>query len=187
MLNSEEFSPIVSSSEKKNYTSKRRNNRRKKTKRKSSSKKKSYSLPSFDNNTNYLDDIKKLLGGAKKLSVEEIMWFILIGVIAVIIALRHLLKDNKFVKDYISNWFDKKTENQVIDCKEDGPFMCYLKNLIDIISNEGKTEDKLYYVLTLILIVLFITELWMHMLRTLSNTENASHPKFCLLGFRCFM
>ena len=47
--------------------------------------------------------------------------------------------------------------------------MCYLKYIINIISKEGKTEDKLYYVLTLILIVLFITELWMHMLRTLIN------------------
>ena len=120
------------------------------------------------------------------MSVEEIMWFILMGVIVVIIALRHLLKDKKIVKEYISNWFDKDIKNN-IDCKDNGTFMCYLKNLIDIISKEGKTEDKLCYVLTLILIVLFITELWMHMLRTLSNTENASHPKFCLLGFRCFM
>ena len=186
MLDSQEFSPIASSSEKKNYTSKRRNNRRKKTKRKSSSKKKSYSLPSFNNETNYLDDIKKLLGGAKKMSAEEIVWFIFMSLMVIIFLLRHFANNNKLISDYISNWFDASVKSR--ESCSNGIFMCAVK---DIISGFGKSnkesKDKLYHLLTLILIVLFTTELWMHMLRTLSKSENASHPKFCLLGIRCFI
>ena len=193
MLDSQEFSPIASSSEKSNYTSKRRNNRRRKTNRKSSNKKKSYSLPSLDNNNNYLDNIKKILGGAKKMSAEEICWFIFMAVMIIIFLLRHLANnkeanDNKgnWVNNYIANWFDASV-NEKESCS-DGIFMCAVK---DIISGFGKsnkeTKAKLYHLLTLILIVLFTTELWMHMLRTLSKSENAAHPKFCLLGIRCFM
>tara|TARA_Y100000591_G_scaffold326952_1_gene350533 strand:+ start:624 stop:1184 length:561 start_codon:yes stop_codon:yes gene_type:complete len=186
MLDSQEFSPIASSSEKSNYTSKRRNNRRKKTNRKSSNKKKSYSLPSLDNN-NYLDNIKKILGGAKKMSAEEICWFIFMAVMIIIFLLRHLAnKEGNWVNNYIANWFDTSVKPRN-ECS-DGIFMCAVK---DIISGFGKsnkeTKAKLYHLLTLILIVLFTTELWMHMLRTLSKSENAAHPKFCLLGIRCFM
>ena len=191
MLDSQEFSPIASSSEKSNYTSKRRNNRRKKTNRKSSNKKKSYSLPSLDNN-NYLDNIKKILGGAKKMSAEEICWFIFMAVMIIIFLLRHLAnKDGNWVNNYIANWFDRSKSvlrTQRTPRCSDGIFMCAVK---DIISGFGElnseTKDKLYHLLTLILIVLFTTELWMHMLRTLSKSENAAHPKFCLLGIRCFM
>ena len=185
MLNSEEFTPIASSSEKRNYTSKRRNNRRRKTNRKSSNKKKSYSLPSLDNN-NYLDNIKKILGGAKKMSAEEICWFIFMTVMIIIFLLRHLANNNNLVQNYIANWFDASVESRN-QCP-DGIFMCAVKDIISGFGNSNKEiKAKLYHLLTLILIVLFTTELWMHMLRTLSKSENAAHPKFCLLGIRCFM
>lgn len=198
MLNSEEFTPIASSSEKRNYTSKRRNNRRRKTNRKSSNKKKSYSLPSLDNNNNYLDNIKKILGGAKKMSAEEICWFIFMAVMIIIFLLRHLANnkeanDNKgnWVHNYIANWFDRSKSvfnTQKTPRCYDGIFMCAVKDIISGFGNSNsEIKAKLYHLLTLILIVLFITELWMHMLRTLSKSENAAHPKFCLLGIRCFM
>ena len=177
MLNSEEFTPIASSSEKRNYTSKRRNNRRRKTNRKSSNKKKSYSLPSLDNNNNYLDNIKKILGGAKKMSAEEICWFIFMALMIIIFLLRHLANKNNWVNNYIANWFDASVESRN-QCS-DGIFMCAVKDIISGFGNSNsEIKAKLYHLLTLILIVLFITELWMHMLRTLNKSENAAHPKF---------
>ena len=126
------------------------------------------------------------------MSPEEIIWFVFMALMVIIFLLRHFADDNKdlkkknYIHNYISNWFDKNHEN--LDEKEcmGGTFMCLVREIFDTFKIKD-TKDKLYYVLTLVLIILFITELWMHILRTLNKSENASHPKFCLLGIRCFM
>ena len=70
MLNSEENLSYKYLHQKRNYTSKNVIIDAEKTKE-NLLQKKSYSLPSLDNNNNYLDNIKKILGGVKKCQLKK--------------------------------------------------------------------------------------------------------------------
>jgi len=92
------------------------------------------------------------------------------ALMVIIFLLRHFADNNKdlkkkegnWVHNYISNWFDKYHKREEIEKQKDcidGTFMCLLKQIFNTITLIKDTTNKLYYVLTLVLIVLFITEL----------------------------
>ena len=78
------------------------------------------------------------------MSPEEIIWFVFMALMVIIFLLRHLLDDNKdlkkkdgnWVHNYISNWFDKRYNDndfKKINQKQciGGTFMCLVREIFD--------------------------------------------------------
>ena len=198
MLNSEEFVPIVSAQK---YKSKRNKDR----KRNSKSHKKSKRRTSRRAPKSFVETMKnahKNLGGAQlnlRNKGEEIVWYTVMVLILLAMITRNLKNKIPFLKtnpilNKIHNWYDQPIDTtktrlgnskNIIKCEDDdGPMMCTLKFLFEGLFSSNK---KALHVLSFVLTLFFITELWVNLLRVLHDKDNLGHPKFCLLGLRCYL
>ena len=88
-----------------------------------------------------------------------------------------------------------------MECGDNGPIMCAFKNLTyglfsenSLTPNSGGEDEKScwstskwLYLFSFVITILFITELWVNMLRALNDQTTLGKPRFCFLGFRCYL